>query len=294
MAADEGKLYVVGHPVGHSKSPAMHNAAYRALGLDWEYGFADIETEADAWEFFVARNWRCVNVTMPWKRLAIQAARHISVPARLATGANVLINHDGVVHADNTDGKGCVAYLQRSGVDFDGAQVVVCGTGPTSLAIMHACACAGAESVALLGRDGERSAKAVEDYRERLWDQPNVGDVSGWAYADPAAQELLARARLIVDATPLGMKAGDPAPFDTALLSAGQAVFDVVYGHGTTKLLADAQAAGCKTYDGRGMLVAQAVETVVDIATVTGAFDIPDSLDLFQIMADAAGFDFGR
>lgn len=285
------RLFLVGHPVGHSKSPAMHNAAYRALGLDWTYELADHETEADAWEFIAERAWRALNVTMPWKRLAIQATNNRSVPARLATGANVLVNWDGNVYADNTDGKGCVSYLLRCGVGFEGASVAVCGTGPTSLAIMHACTVAGAEHIALMGRDHARCAQAIEHYHECLWDQPPCeSELTAYAYGDAKAREAIAGADIIVDATPLGMKQGDPAPFDTALLSAGQTVFDVVYGHGTTQLIADARAAGCATYDGSGMLVAQAVETVVDIADITHAFEIPADLDLFGVMADAAGF----
>ena len=97
--------------------------------------------------------------------------------------------------------------------------------------------------------------------------------------------EAISSADIILDATPLGMKAGDPAPFDTALLDANKVVFDVVYGHGETALIAGARAAGCAAYDGFGMLVAQAVETVVDIVTW---LDVPvdlSAVDLFDVMA---------
>lgn len=306
------KLYVLGHPVGHSKSPAMHNAAYRALGLDWSYGLADIADEDEARAFLTTRAWRAVNVTMPWKPLALALASAdaaadagadaaaTSDAARLAKGANVLVNWDGRLHADNTDGKGCVAFLRRCGVGFSGARVAVCGTGPTSLAIMHACADAGVAHVALLGRDASKAQHVLDDYLQRAQQDAGAtatGEAPANATAFAASSydaglELLARATLVVDATPLGMKASDPAPFDTRVLSAGQHVFDVVYGHGKTALVRAAHAAGCRTYDGAGMLVAQAVETVRDIADVTGAFEIPADLDLFAIMASAAGFDF--
>ena len=303
------QLYVLGHPVAHSKSPVMHNAAYRALGLDWHYGFMDCETEADAWDFLMQPDWLALNVTMPWKGLAIQSSQLASVSARLSRGANVLVRHGGRIFADNTDGKGCTGYLARCGVSFDGAAVVVCGTGPTSLAIMHACLDAGAGSVVLAGRDAARCQAVAEAYRERLATVSATPEdavatmfdvsaapaseagarVSGFDY--DRAREAISHADVVVDATPLGMKQGDPAPFDTAVLSAGQVVFDVVYGHGETRLLADARAAGCRALDGRGMLVAQAVETVVDIARVTGFFAEPDRVALFDVMAEAAGFD---
>ena len=266
----------------------MHNAAYRALGLNWEYGFADRASEADARVFLNVRNWRALNVTMPWKPLAYELATDRSDAADLAQGANVLVNWGSRVYADNTDGKGCVAYLQRCGINFDGAQVVVCGTGPTSLAIMHACARAGASQVALLGRDSEKAQRTLAAYTERLRETPEGVAFLAGSYDECA--EALQGASLVVDATPLGMHEGDPAPFDTALLSSGQTVFDVVYGHGETALVQAARDAGCQVYDGEGMLVAQAVETVKDIADITGAFAVPNHLDLFAIMAEAAGF----
>ena len=296
------KLFVLGHPVAHSKSPAMHNAAYRALGLDWEYGFADCAGEASARALLAAPDWLACNVTMPWKPLAFAYSDVRSEEAELAQGANVLVRHAGAVFSDNTDGKGCVAYLQRCGVEFRGARVSVCGTGPTSLAIFHACVKAGAGRASLIGRNREKACHVLDDYCQRIAKRP-AGDAglppSGGHDAcqlvalsyDDAGLEALASSDIILDATPLGMKPSDPVPFDTSALSSGQTVFDVVYGHGETALLAAARKAGCAAFDGAGMLVAQAVETVRDISLVTRAFEIPDDMDLFAIMADAAGFD---
>ena len=282
-------LFVLGHPVAHSKSPAMHNAAYRALGLDWEYGLVDCADEVSAQARLDADDWLACNITMPWKPLACAFADVRSVEVNLAHGANVLVRHEGVVHADNTDGKGCVAYLRRCGVSFEGASVCVCGTGPTSLAILHACVKAGAGRASLLGRDVAKARQVLEGYRSHAADSKAVR-LEACTYADEGL-EALAASDVILDATPLGMKPGDPAPFDVSALSAGQVVFDVVYGHGETALMAAARAAGCAAYDGAGMLVAQAVETVCDIARITGTFEIPVDIDLFAVMAQAAGFD---
>lgn len=282
-------LYLLGHPVAHSKSPIMHNAAYRALELDWEYQLADRASSADARDFLVSRAWHALNVTMPYKPLAYEFATDCSAAAKLAQGANVLVNWNGRIFADNTDGKGCAAYLQRCGTPIDNARVVVCGTGPTSLAIMHACAEAGASRVTLLGRNAAKAQGMLDAYRERAGADLSVAAFSAGSY-DQNADDI-ADATILVDATPLGMNPGDPAPFDTNMLSAGQTVLDVVYGHGESVILHAARAAECSAYDGRGMLVAQAVETVKDIADITGEFAIPDSVDLFEVMAQAAGFD---
>ena len=186
---------------------------------------------------------------------------------------------------------------------------ILCGTGPTALSILHACAIAGADVAMLVGRDKERSRKVLEGYVERF------GLLANATVDLPAAQahhrsfrtayerttfkfgsyttstKALAAADLVVNATPLGMNEGDGSPFDVGLLSAGQTVFDAVYGHGETALVRAAREAGCTVHDGAGMLVAQAVATVhavCDLAEVDVALSDDE---LFALMAEAAGFD---
>ena len=270
----------------------MHNAAYDALGLDWEYGFADYPDAAEARAFIDNGEWLALNITMPYKPLALECADVASLSARLAGGANVLIRGESGVCADNVDGKGCVSFLAKCGVELAGKGVVVCGTGPTSLSIMHACVCAQASRVTLLGRDSSRAKAVLGGYKAALVgaDAPmHPAELDALSYGD--AERRLLEAQVIVDATPLGMNAGDPAPFDATLLSRNQVVVDVVYGHGETALLAAARAAGCAAYDGSGMLVGQAVETVRVIAETTGLFTIPEGIDLYSVMASAAGFE---
>jgi len=170
-------FFVLGHPVAHSKSPVMHNAAYRALGLPWEYGLADCATESEARAFLASDSWLGLNVTTPYKPLALEVATQCTAAAVIAQGANVLVRcngHDsrvgdfgGELLADNTDGAGCVTFLRRSGIELEGARAVVCGTGPTSLAIAHALAQAGTRKVTLLGRSAERSRHVLVGMLER-------------------------------------------------------------------------------------------------------------------------------
>lgn len=321
------QLYLLGHPVGHSKSPAMYNAVYAQMGLPWRYGLADCETEACARAFLQEGAFLSVNVTTPYKPLAFQAAARHDASAVLACGANLLVRQGGRAAAGaatdpaaeaaggasraaaaagegftayNTDGMGCVSYLERAGVRFPGARVAVCGTGPTSLAILHACAQAGAAHLVLAGRDAARAQEVLDRYlagskslaeggdRASAARPPAQGSFCALAYEDAA--EAIAAADVVVNATPLGMCPGDPAPFDTALLHAGQTVFDAVYGHGTTALVAGARRAGAVALDGAGMLVAQAVATVRIVCEAAGCADVPSSDDLFAAMASAAGF----
>ena len=174
---------------------------------------------------------------------------------------------------------------------------------------MHAAAQAGAAEVALLGRDAARAHATLKGYQARLAELVGASidlpaacerhrslreiceQVSFLAASYDQATAFISAADLIVDATPLGMKPGDPAPFDLALLRANQTIFDVVYGHGETALAVGARTAGARFLDGPGMLVGQAVATVRIVCDVNGV-DCPLSDDeLFVLMAKAAGFD---
>lgn len=303
------KLYVLGHPVAHSKSPVMYNVVYGKLGFPWEYGLMDCETPAEAKAFLAARDFLSINITTPYKPEALAAATARAASAKLAHGANILVKKGDALIAFNTDGRGCVGYLERTGFSFDGAKVAVCGTGPTALAILHAAAIAGASEVLLLSRDKERAREVLDRYVDEFGTLAHAtvdlrAAVDGHrsfltAYDETTfkfgsyttSTKALAAADLVVNATPLGMNEGDGSPFDVELLSAGQTVFDAVYGHGETALVRAAREAGCTVHDGAGMLVAQAVATVhavCDLAEVDVALSDDE---LFALMAEAAGFD---
>lgn len=302
-------LYLLGNPIAHSKSPVMYNAVYEKLGLPWMYSLFDCPNEQDAREFLNAREFLSVNITTPYKPLAFAAATAKAATAKLAQGANVLVKKKDQLIAFNTDGTGCVSYLERTGFDFVDKRIVVCGTGPTALSIVHACAVAGADVVLMLGRSQERARSVLEGYMERFGvlahvtiDLPAANskhrsfreayDRTTFKFGTyHTSTKALSAADLVINATPLGMKQDDPAPFDLDLLQPGQTVFDAVYGHGVTALVEGARNANCVVYDGGGMLVAQAVATVKIVSEVAGA-DVSLSDDqMFDLMAQAADFD---
>lgn len=303
------KLYILGHPVAHSKSPAMYNALYSKMGLNWTYDFMDIPQEQEAEAFLAARDFLSINITTPYKSLAFAAATAKAASAKLAQGANVLVKRGDALIGYNTDGVGCISNLERLGHTFAKKRVAVCGTGPTSLAILHAAAVAGASVVMLLGRDKERTHATLDAYLQRFEtlahatiDLPALHERHRSfreTYEDTlfkygtyaTSKKALASADIIVNATPLGMNPDDPAPFDTSLLHAGQVVFDCVYGHGITPLVQAATQAGCNVYNGAGMLVAQAVETLFIVCELEGV-EIPYTREeVFDLMAQAADFE---
>lgn len=298
---------VLGKGIAHSCSPAMHRACFGRMGLGWDYGKLDVDAE-EARRAIESREYLGMNVTMPYKPLAMELADVVCASALMAGGANVLSMKDGTLSAYNVDGIGAVDWLRMRGVSFDGARVVVCGTGPTSLAIMHAAAAAGATDLALLGRNAAKSSSALARYRGELaaaarrgrelprgaYPSLSLSEVLEGASFESSdyerGSELVSSADVIVDATPLGMKPGDPAPFDTSLLRSGQVVFDVVYGHGLTALAKASAEAACTFVDGEGMLAAQAVAS--ELIWLEDQ-NIPASLpprEMFRLMKDAAGF----
>ncbi|WP_282208770.1 shikimate dehydrogenase family protein [Parvibacter caecicola] len=303
---DEAKqLYVLGHPVAHSKSPAMYNALYGYLTLPWTYGLMDIADASQAAEFLDAREFFSINITTPYKPLALEKADVKAASAQLAGGCNLLISFGEKLLAYNTDGEGCVAYLERAGVNFAGKRVAVCGTGPTSLAIYHAAAIAGAAEVLLLGRQVEKAKAQAQGYVRQLRKMAEASagmpaahdhhrsivdtyrDCSFKYGSYATSTKAITAADVIIDATPLGMHAGDPAPFDPALLSDGQFVMDVVYGHGETALAKAAKERGCQFVNGAGMLVGQAVVTALILFDLSGVETELGFDGIFRLMADA-------
>lgn len=239
---------VIGSPVRHSRSPAIHNAAFAACGLDWVYLAFDVTAEdaVAAVRGAAALGVRGLSVTMPLKEAVIDAVDELS-PTAVALGAvNSLTIGEGRIRGDNTDGGGLVRALAAEGKAVTGLHVAVLGAGGAARAAALALAGAGAATVVVVNRDRGRAevAAALAGAVGRVGNPSDVG-----------------RADLVVHATPVGM-AGGPAegqlPPGADLVHSGQTVVDLVYHPLRTPLLAAAAAAGATALDGLGMLVHQA------------------------------------
>ena len=261
---------LIGNPVAHSLSPVMHNACYRELAKEnlafsrWNYHAVCCEDEKSAtYEISLVRTGKYwgMNVTMPYKRLALAKADYVDAQADAAGGANVLVRkNDFKLYAYNTDGAGAVGAIEReAGKMVAGARTIVCGTGPTAAAIAVALAQAGVEQVALVSREMARSRASITRAQTSLdEDEGNRLRPMDYAHVD----SIVPKADIIVDATPRGMQPGDEAIIDTTLLHEGQIVLDTVYGHGLTALVAGAREQGAYAMDGLEMLVEQAALSV--------------------------------
>ena len=267
---DSLEFVLIGNPVSHSLSPVMHNALYKELAKEaatfarWRYGLMpceDEESAANQIERVRSGQYFGMNVTMPYKRLALECADAADVCARAAGGANVLVlSENGRLVAYNTDGHGAAGAIERvSGMQIAGKRAFVCGTGPTSVAIAVAFVERKAAHVALASRSEKRARECVEHVCSIL----GKDAASALLSVDYSSQDLLVGdADIIVDATPRGMNPDDDAIVDTSLFHEGQVIVDTVYAHGTTALLAGASRKSAIAMDGLEMLVEQAALSV--------------------------------
>jgi len=240
---------VIGDPVRHSRSPALHNAAFRALGIDavsLAYPVA-VGSGAAAVAAMRTLGLRGLSVTMPHKEAVAAAADRRTPQVEALGAANCLVNDDGVITAHTTDGEGLVRSLQAgSHRPVAGETVVVVGAGGAARAVIGALVDAGA-SVVVVNRSGDRATRAVADVAS-----PGPGSARVGEAAD------IADAAVVVNATPVGMVGYPGVPFDVSLLGKGHTVVDLIYHPERTALLEAATAVGADAVNGLPMLLHQA------------------------------------
>lgn len=241
---------VIGDPVRHSLSPAIHNAAFAALGLDWVYVALPVAAGRGAEAVAAMRvlGIEGLSVTMPHKATVAAAVdRRTAVAERLGV-ANCVFTDGGELVGDSTDGDGFVRSLERDGgLSLAGARVMVLGTGGAAKAIIEAVGRARPADLVVVSRRRGQADQVATTLA------PGVGRAGDQAEA--AAMDV------VVNATPVGMAGGpDPhaLPLPADLLTSAQTVVDIVYNPRVTPLLAAAEAAGATAVGGVGMLIHQA------------------------------------
>ena len=236
---------VIGSPIRHSLSPVLHNAAFRALDLDWVYLAFDVDAGEGAAAVAGARvlGIEGLSVTMPLKAEVIAAIDKLSPTAEKLGAVNTITRQGSVLLGESTDGAGFLdALRQDEGFDPGGRRCVVLGAGGAARAVVLALAEAGASEIVIVNRTEDRAhdAVALAGGVGRVGKEGDAGD-----------------ADLVVNATSVGM--GDGAsPIDPSALGAGQLVVDLVYHPAVTPLVAGARANGATAVNGLGMLIHQA------------------------------------
>jgi shikimate dehydrogenase len=251
ISGKTGLLALVGQPVGHSLSPAMHNAAFVADGLDFVYVCLDVDPDElpAAVRGLEALKFRGFNVTMPHKRAMIPLVDELDEEARISGAINTVVIEDSGLRGFNTDGGGMVMACQEAGIELPGRSVLLLGAGGTAAAIAVAFGKAGVGELHIANRNVERAA--------HLRDELHVTGMKGLSVHH---LDALPDAEIVINATPLGMKEGDPMPLPSGYVREGRAFCDVVYRPGTlTPLVRLARERGVPVVAGDRMLLYQGV-----------------------------------
>jgi len=247
---------VFGHPVGHSKSPAIHAAFAGQTGDDIEYVAieAPLDDFAGAWRRFVSEGGRGANVTVPFKEEAFRLCDTLSGRGRRAGAVNTLIlggnglSNDFKVYGDTTDGIGLVRDLRRHGVELAGARILVLGAGGAVRGVLEPLLVEGPVSVRVANRTAAKAEVLAADFRD-------LGEIAGGGF-----DAVEGPYDLVINGTSASL-AGDLPPLPDDLFAPEATAHDMMYGAEPTVFLRWAAERGAHTVDGLGMLVEQAAES---------------------------------
>lgn len=247
------KFAVIGYPLSHTLSPAMHEYLLDAMHIKATY----VALSIDGGELgAIAQKLRDgdltgINVTLPYKTAIIDFLDTLDDVARLAGAVNCAMLRDGQLIGTNTDVAGIKWAFASSQYEVAGKHTMVLGAGGAARAAILAISQLGAASIALAGRKPDALKKLTDEF----------ADLDGMP---PLTQQMvdenmsLSGYEMIVNATPIGMwPALDNSPIDTARLTAGQGVFDMIYRPEPTKLMEAAAEVGCHTVSGLDMFIGQ-------------------------------------
>jgi len=240
-------IAIFGHPVSHSLSPAMHNSAFREMGLDYCYIALDVlpsELRA-AIEGVRAMDIAGLNITVPHKEAVMPMLDKVDPEASFIGAVNTIVNRSGKLIGYNTDGRGFMRSLEEESVDVAGKRVLLVGAGGAARAISWYLAESGSD-LSIYNRTTERAELLVGDLAINF---KNVRTAEGL--------EELGEADIVINSTSLGLKPEDALPFEPSALKQDAIVVDLIYRD--TPLILEARKSGHKAINGLGMLLWQGV-----------------------------------
>lgn len=248
------KAAVIGHPIGHSKSPLIHNYWINAYKLEGTYEAIDIACEnlESGVQKLVDEGYAGFNVTVPHKETILELCDQVDNNARAIGAVNTVVIEDGKLRGKNTDGYGFVHNIWDTDPDFEFEEktAVVLGSGGAARAITSALIGEGVRHVLLLNRTRERAEKI----KEELGFLSDIIETHDW----DNRHDILERADILVNTTSLGMTGQPPLDISLDALPQTALVNDIVYAPLKTELLRAAGEKGHKTVTGIGMLLHQA------------------------------------
>ncbi|HNC22774.1 MAG TPA: shikimate dehydrogenase [Opitutaceae bacterium] len=258
-------LAVLGHPIRHSISPPMHNAALADLARgdarfkDWEYFRFDVPP-ADlpaALRLLHAKRFRGVNLTVPHKVLAFDLVAAVAPAARPVGAVNTLLWTDAGWHGHNTDGYGLAEALHSAlGANLAGAHVILLGAGGAARSAAVECLQRGCASLNIANRTRGNLDALLEVLAPLAPGIPHRG------FAPDAPPDDLPAGAIVVNATSAGLHDSDPAPIDLQRLPRPASVCDMIYNPPRTRLLRQAESLGLPSANGLAMLVHQGAKAL--------------------------------
>lgn len=260
ISGHTGLYGLFGSPVGHSGSPAMYNKAFAYYGLDYAYLAFDVKEEEMPKAFDAIRTLHMGggNFTMPCKVAAARLVDRLTPAAQMVGACNAFVNENGVLTGHITDGIGFVKNLENYGVSVKGKSVVIFGAGGAATSVQVQLALEGAKRIHIFNPKDKFYPRA-EEMKEKLSDacpdcEVTVGDVADQKTVAGAISDC----DIVVNGTIMGMKPHeDVSLVDPSWYRKDLVVADTVYNPEKTKMLLEAEKAGCKVVSGKGMLLQQ-------------------------------------
>ena len=255
-----GLTCLLGSPVAHSVSPAMHNEAFAYHELDYVYLAFDVSPEkfdqaVDGLTAVNARGWNC---TMPHKRRMYERADVLSEEAQLIGAVNTVVQNDGVLTGYNTDGRGYMRAVRAAGHEIAGEKMTVLGAGGAASSILAQAALDGVSAIDLIARRG-KSWDAVQEVADRVNRRTDC-EVRMYELRDEEQMKKSIReSRILVNASSVGMSPREEGCLvpDERFHYPELIVSDVIYHPGKTRLLQMAERVGCPVFNGMYMLLYQ-------------------------------------
>jgi shikimate dehydrogenase len=253
MSLDFRTYCIIGDPIDHSLSPAIHNAAFSSLGLNCSYiSFRVQEGQLkNSLDSLRAINIGGFNVTMPHKVRVLEYVDQYDKTVELVGAANTVKNEDGKFCAYNTDVLGFIKPLRQRGIDFSGFEVTILGAGGAARAVAVALASErGIANINIFNRNTDRS-KELANLLKKLGLKSSI-------VSSDNIQNIASKSNLIINTTPLGMK-DEQSLIKSSSIRKDAIVYDIVYKPINTNLLESARTAGAKVVYGYEMLLEQAI-----------------------------------
>ncbi len=245
----------LGYPIAQSLSPVAQTAAFHARGIDWIYiawGVRPEHLPVTVGALRASENYAGGNVTAPHKETIIPLLDGLTPAARRIGAVNVIVREGEALLGDTTDGAGYIAALREEGYDPAGKSILVFGAGGAAKAVAFALADAGVGEIRILNRSIPRAEALARMLADAGHPRVRIGPLT-------EAKQALARADLVVNATSVGLQPSAPPLFDYAFLRPPALVSDLVFLPRETPFLRRAREQGCRTMNGLGMLLQQAV-----------------------------------